>query len=66
MPRFLYCDSCGFRLVLEHDVPTIPRCEHCGGAAWQTEKHRYILTVNDRRFLRSIKIVADDDVLEPR
>ena len=60
VPRLFFCDMCGYKLVLEDEAARIPRCEHCGGEKWHTEKHKWEPNHNDRRFLKSICIAPDD------
>ena len=61
MPPVLRCRTCGEWYQVVHVVPDI--CPHCqNSAVWTTEgdpAKPYQLTVNDKKFLRSLRITAD-------
>ncbi len=62
----LYCQHCGEESALRvgdsGQLEVMP-CQACGSHRLATDKRKrsYVLTVNDRRFLRSLRIKADDD-----
>jgi hypothetical protein len=62
--RSYWCRLC--KNVLEHPGGNLPtECPHCEqGAHWSAEavpQKDYVLTENDVRFLRSLKIAATND-----
>lgn len=60
--RKLFCTRCNHGIVVEREVPA--QCENCGSSAWRSATHPstpYTLTYNDRSFLKSIRIQADDE-----
>lgn len=61
----LYCAYCKTAQVVSDDVRP---CAACGSHHFSTERRirqrRFAYTVEDRRFLRSLRIAADDDTRE--
>jgi hypothetical protein len=56
----LRCRHCGTWYTVNHVVPEI--CPFCEQAAhWTTEGAPFVLTENDKRFLRGIHIKAEPD-----
>jgi hypothetical protein len=69
VPLVLYCQYCGAAQQMEGtEIESQPKCQKCGSHKFQTEiprQRRYLLTVNDRRFLRSLRIKADEEDFPP-
>lgn len=64
MPRMLYCRHCGFSYESHAGkiLATCPHCQHSG--LWSTDPTPVdetppALSENDRRFLRSLRIVPE-------
>jgi predicted RNA-binding Zn-ribbon protein involved in translation (DUF1610 family) len=60
--RVLYCTKCSTGIVVDDEaLPDIcPECLSPGWRSANTPAMAYRLTVMDRRFLRSLRIAADD------
>jgi hypothetical protein len=59
--------ACGRRVSFAQMPEPLPTCTQCGVCDWQhvdVPKKPYTITVNDRRFLRSLRIVADDATVD--
>jgi hypothetical protein len=69
VPLVLYCQYCGAAQQMEGpEIDAQPKCQKCGSTKFHTEiprQRRYLLTVNDRRFLRSLRIKADEEDFPP-
>jgi hypothetical protein len=57
----MYCAWCGRAVALRIDAPD--RCLACGGIRFRTANDqtstKYTLTASDRKFLKSLRILAE-------
>jgi hypothetical protein len=62
--RTLWCTKCKAGYASVGEIPAA--CPHCdqpttGALQWWTSRQPWVLSVNDKRFLRSIRIAPQDD-----
>lgn len=58
----LYCQTCG-RGETVSGPGILPDCRICGPTTWRTATEPrvdYVVTHNDRRFLKSIRVAPDE------
>ncbi len=62
MGRTIYCTRCAAPILIDTACP--PACPACGSTTYRSgtePRVPFTLSVNDRRFLRSLRIGIDDD-----